>query len=223
MAKAKINPEFTYKTRDGQEVTDIQANTEKSADKYPFKATVNGRTEYYTGQGYYYANKSIDGLDLIKQPVRKPKVAKEEPVQQVAESKESSEIKPHRHHDLIVAWAKNPKLIIQYKSHFTPFDWKYVEYPEWDTDYEYRIKPEEPKLLTIIGADGKARSYPEPWVMPLNFGQEYFVPATSLLRQFSESYTWGGDEFDSDFQVQGRVHLTQKAAEAHAKAMLGID
>lgn len=37
--------------------------------------------------------------------------------------------------------------VIQFKSHFKPFEWIDDNNPSWSTSYEYRIKPEEKTTL----------------------------------------------------------------------------
>jgi hypothetical protein len=45
--------------------------------------------------------------------------------------------KPHKHRDLIIAWANGE--IIELKN---KYGWDYVDDPSWHEDVEYRIKPE---------------------------------------------------------------------------------
>jgi hypothetical protein len=47
-------------------------------------------------------------------------------------------MKPHKHAELIKAWADG--YTIQYKDGYGWWDW---DYPDWDGDDEYRIKPEQ--------------------------------------------------------------------------------
>lgn len=51
-------------------------------------------------------------------------------------------MKPHKHAELIKAWADGAK--IQFKYPMTS-DWVNVADPTWDERLEYRIKPEEKK------------------------------------------------------------------------------
>ena len=227
MAKAKINTEFTYKTRDGQEAKDVHFVDVNKDDPYMVCAKVNGYPEYFTERGHYFKDQ-IHTLDLIKQPVKKTKpVAK--PVQkEVMKTAGTPEViqqdgtsTQHVHHDMIVAWAKNTDLKVEFKSKHDG-SWVKDARPDWDDEYEWRFKPEEPKLLTIIGADGKARSYPEPCRVKPSEGQEYSVacPTDTTL---SCSVRWWNDKCDIEWFDRGLVHLTKQAAELHAKAMLGID
>ena len=232
MAKAKINPEFTYKTRDGQDVTDVRFNNED--DSYPIYADVDGWLRSYTIQGYYYNVNNVSDFDLIKQPVKKTKPVakpvKKEVMKTAGTTVNATTIAPevnqvqtqgvqHKHHDMIVAWAKNPKLEVEMLL-VTSGKWTASKNTSWHEEFEYRFKPEEPKLLTIIGADGKARSYPEPCKVIPEVDSVYYTP--SVTNQPS-CVTWMNDHVDNDWFNTGIVHLTEEAAELHAKAMLGID
>ena len=229
MSKAKINPDFTYKTRDGQEVTEVSFTDVKEDDPYVVCAKVDGCYEYFTEQGYYYKGR-IHHLDLIKQPVKKTKPEVKQAQKEVVKNASTPEvvqqetITQHIHHDMIVAWAKNTDLKVQFKSKCGD-GWITDESPSWDEGYEWRFKPEEPKLLTIIGVDGKARSYPEPCRVKPNYNREYFVPVITFLPSdtLSQLLVWIGGDFDEGHFSKSLVHSTKEAAELHAKAMLGID
>ena len=226
MAKAKINPAFTYKTRDVQEVTNLRTNSGDSV--YPFIAEVVGIPRTYTARGYYYPDAGLCCFDLIKQPVKKVKQTKTELPSNSNVARQPNDIPevniPHKYHDLIVAWAKNPNIKIQFKSNYEPYDWKDIVQPSWEVEYEWRIKPEEPKLLTIIGADGKARSYPEPCKVKPSLETNHYFPIFSTKNLvFTDCYIWLNDETDSMLFNKSFIHLQKEAAELHAKAMLGID
>jgi len=45
---------------------------------------------------------------------------------------------PHKHHDLIVAWAAGAEIEVQEPSDFI---WHTTPSPQWDISREYRIKP----------------------------------------------------------------------------------
>ena len=225
MAKAKINPAFTYKTRDGKEVTELKIVQESS---YPVSAKVNGIEKSYTLQGHYYNAKNISGYDLIKQPAKKvnlPSVSNIARQQNGIPEDTTPQVTQHKHHDLIVAWAKNPKLQTQFKSpHDNGWYNNHISDPHWYEENEYQFKPEEPKMLTIIGADGKARSYPEPCKVKLDRYQGYFLASIGrACGDYFDKISWTNDSYDNVCLQKGLVHLTKEAAELHAKAMLGID
>jgi hypothetical protein len=218
MAKAKINQEFTYKTRDGQEVTDVGFTGVNGDDPYVVCASIDGYPEFYTERGHYYKGQ-IHSLDLIKQPVKKVKPVVKETQEEIMKNTSTPEVVQHIHHDMIVAWAKNPSQQVQSKT-ASSLSWYDTEFPEWRKSQEYRFKPEEPKLLTIIGADGKARSYPEPYKVKPKYDTVYYCP--DVINSAS-SNTWWNDSADNEWFRLGLIHITKEAAELHAKAMLGID
>lgn len=49
-------------------------------------------------------------------------------------------MKPHKHKDLIHAWADGAHIQRLYHYPNNP-TWKDVQYPDWDTRENYRIKP----------------------------------------------------------------------------------
>lgn len=55
-------------------------------------------------------------------------------------------MKPHKHADLIKAWADGAK--IEFKNH-VDLSWSYIDKPAWHEDFEYRIKPETPPFEMI--------------------------------------------------------------------------
>ena len=213
--QSKINPSKTYKTRSGLTVKDIEISQHPD---YPVTAKIMGFSDdnylhCFTATGQYYEDVEGCDLDLIEV---KPK---EESLK--AEVTQHVHTAPRIHHDLIIAWAKNPNLNFQFKSKCGD-GWITDEEPYWSPYYEYRIKPQEPKLLTIIGSDGKARSYPEPCKEPLKEGTYYYV---SCVKDITPEWRaiWSEDGSDYKWLNSGIVHLTEEAATQHAKAMLGMD
>ena len=56
----------------------------------------------------------------------------------------------HKHYELIMAWANGAE--IEYLSkNGNGASWKYIEFPAWSEDKEYRIKP-EPKPDVVLYA-----------------------------------------------------------------------
>jgi hypothetical protein len=51
--------------------------------------------------------------------------------------------KPHKHADIIKAWADGAKVQVKNVSISQAADWLDVNNPSWDTANEYRIKPRE--------------------------------------------------------------------------------
>ena len=62
-------------------------------------------------------------------------------------------MKPHKHAELIKAWADGIQIQAKHISHLDWNDWHNRFMPNWDDDlYTYRIKPEpkpEPKKVTM--------------------------------------------------------------------------
>jgi hypothetical protein len=58
---------------------------------------------------------------------------------------------PHKHRDLIIAWANDKSLEIQYET--TDHEWRDASSPAWNEDYGYRIKPEVIRYRVAIFSD----------------------------------------------------------------------
>ena len=86
-----------------------------------------------------------------------------------------------------------------------------LKHPEWREDFEYRRKP---KTITVNGIE-----VPEPVRKAPKFREKFFLvnPASPTL--FNE-YSWSDHEYDNGWLNKGLIHLTEKAAIAHAKALL---
>jgi len=69
-------------------------------------------------------------------------------------------MKPHKHCELIKAWADGKQIEIKYDGIWT--DWVFSESPRWLEKQEYRIKP-EPKPDVVI----------ETWIQPSSKNQIY--------------------------------------------------
>lgn len=56
-------------------------------------------------------------------------------------------MKPHKHAELIKAWADGAEIQDRYKFGYGDWtDWVDNDEPTWQFDHEYRIKPDEPRL-----------------------------------------------------------------------------
>ncbi len=66
----------------------------------------------------------------------------------------------HKHHDLIIAWAKGAaiqQLCFHITSKNYQENWCFCPYPRWeDKDAQFRIKPSEPTELEKLKAEHKA-------------------------------------------------------------------
>jgi hypothetical protein len=124
-----------------------------------------------------------------------------------------SKKKPHKHADLIHAWADGAE--IQFKGLEGWFD---ACNPDWLDDTEYRIKP---KTININGFE-----VPEPVREPLERGRVYFiVSVTSVNSSDSCGYIkhfWKDDQSDRYWLQAGLIHLTPEASIQHTKALLSF-
>lgn len=83
-------------------------------------------------------------------------------------------VKEHRHHDLIVAWAKDPKnTVIQC---LITNVWISVT-PDWDELYEYRIKP---KMREVTRYN---------WVIRIATGGYYVTGTTYSVEEVTRHFT----------------------------------
>ena len=61
---------------------------------------------------------------------------------------------------------------------------------------------------------------PKPQQKPLEYGTRYYIP--SLMKCMSVYTTWKGTEFDLECLQLGLVHLSEKAAKKHSKAVRSL-
>lgn len=68
-------------------------------------------------------------------------------------------MKPHKHAELIKAWADGAEIQVSIDGNKPWHDFENNESPSWSTEYEYRIKP-EPKhdVVTSVRVIGKGAS-----------------------------------------------------------------
>jgi hypothetical protein len=59
-----------------------------------------------------------------------------------------NEMKPHKHAELIKAWADGAEIQYRYQNFI---DWYDIENPNWDVTKEYRIKPAEKVVRWLWG------------------------------------------------------------------------
>jgi hypothetical protein len=157
-----------YRDRNGElvEIVDYQADPH-----YPF---IGGNGNNYMESGRW-ARLSEDQRDLIEEVI--------EPAQEPVK-------KPHKHAELIKAWADGAE--IQYKC-LASGEWKHIEgdAPSWCDEFEYRIKPQEfpqwRKDLAQALEDGKVVQVKlfDKWVNT-DLDSEYFL--YSLRDLVEESY-----------------------------------
>ena len=85
--------------------------------------------------------------------------------------------------------------------------------PAWDNKWEYRRKP---KTININGFE-----VPEPMRESPEIGTTYYYVDFSL-KNHVDDFMWDGGDFDMALLKSGALHLTQEAAEIHAKALLSF-
>lgn len=125
-----------------------------------------------------------------------------------------SEKKPHKHADLIHAWANGAE--IQFKG---AEGWFNARNPTWHDDTEYRIKP---KTININGFE-----VPQPVTKPLEKGQIYYIVSITNVNAINRcdayiKHFWKDDEIDRAWLQAGLIHLTIEAASLHTKALLSF-
>lgn len=89
-----------------------------------------------------------------------------------------------------------------------------VAHPEWNTNHEYRRKPQ---TITVNGF-----TVPKPMATaPARRASYYLASLTRSDYYFADN--WSDTTYENLLLERGLIHATQEAAIAHAKAMLGID
>jgi hypothetical protein len=78
-------------------------------------------------------------------------------------------MKPHKHADIIKSWADGAQIQV-----YVDMGWRDIDRPTWSSQYEYRIKPDEPKPPVVrwlwsnkdgvvnleLMSEDEAKSYP---------------------------------------------------------------
>lgn len=122
----------------------------------------------------------------------------------------------HKHYDLIVAWAENPRQKVWYKG---SDDWRPVEIsPSWRYEYDWHIGEHPPKRKIMIG-DVEIDA---PETVAPDYGTDYFVADPSDELYVGVALDWDGDDYDIQVLKCGLVHLNKEAAIAHAKALIKV-
>lgn len=117
--------------------------------------------------------------------------------------------KPHKHAEVIKAWADDPEQGVQFFDHIHE-KWLDVETISWVPTLQYRIKP---KTININGYE-----VPEPVRVALNKGDTYYMvsPYGAGLME------WHGNAFDFELLKNGAIHLTRDAAMKHHEAIFSF-
>lgn len=126
------------------------------------------------------------------------------------ENKGTNMTKPHKHKDLIVAWANGET--IQYWNDELQ-SWRNCSHPDFNFDCKLRVKP---KIILINGIE-----VPAPEQQALDIGTLYYTPSMWSDYQYRR-WLWTNDGEDKRSLSRGLVHLTKEAAEQHTKALLSF-
>ena len=86
--------------------------------------------------------------------------------------------------------------------------------------HDFRIKPTQPRRLSVTLASGEVVSWPEPVREALKDGDQWFAVSA---RWFTGQSTWVGSNHDFECLAFGNVHLTREAAQEHADALRKIN
>ena len=121
-------------------------------------------------------------------------------------------LRKHRHSEMIKQWLEDDSLEVEI---FLAGKWHDVgrDYPNWSKDAEYRFKP---KMITV-----GEHSFPEPMRVAPEAGAWVYLPNILGKCVYVDTH-WLGDESDVMLLKRGLVHLTQAAAEAHARVLLSL-
>ena len=95
--------------------------------------------------------------------------------------------------------------------------WRTMRRTDWFTDKRYRYQPKQ----DIIVINGFAITKPQTIAPELY--SDYFVPDTAeRTKKYHQKLYWSGSDLDYRFLQEGVLHLTEKDAIKHAKALISI-
>ena len=119
----------------------------------------------------------------------------------------------HKHYDLIVQWASDPEAYNVQCRWSSDGDWRPCDAPMWEAKVEYRLIPKR-KMWHLNGVE-----FPAPETEAPKQGAVYWYPTPTSSWSLAAWSIWKG-EGEKSLLRNGLVHLTEEAAEAHARAML---
>ena len=99
-------------------------------------------------------------------------------------------MKPHKHSALIKQWADGHKVEILSR---VDGGWHDEEYPDWDEDYEYRIKPIEKVVRWLWAFKYSGIWYTHNQYLTDDESEEWFKEHEAT---FSKKLEWSREEFD---------------------------
>jgi hypothetical protein len=122
---------------------------------------------------------------------------------------QKAEKKPHKHAELIKAWADGTVIQSFYEG-----EWNDVmdNKPSWDEDIKYRVK-EQSKYIKVNGM-----KVPEPYRVKPEPGTLYYTPV--LNRNGDDCFEWHGDKFDNRMFKSGQCFKTHEDAVLAYNAMI---
>ena len=98
-------------------------------------------------------------------------------------------MKPHKHAELIKAWADGAEIQYRYQNFI---DWYDIENPDWDVSKEYRIKPAEKVVRWLwVRKDMHGTWIPTSCYLT----EDEFRHATPEGREYKK-LEWSREEFD---------------------------
>lgn len=121
----------------------------------------------------------------------------------------------HPHYDLIVKWAQDTSQKVWFYDDCRGAWIMLTSYLAWQPDLKYHVGPTPPKTMRTLGG----LEYPAPETEAPETNTRYYLPAL-----YSDWYytiaRWDNSPGDNKYLEAGLVHLTEEAAEAHARAIL---
>ena len=118
--------------------------------------------------------------------------------------------KAHKHKDLIIAWANGETIQLWGGD---KHGWLDILDPSFNCNTKFRVKPE---IILINGIE-----VPAPVTDKLELHQSYYTPSLVGF-SFYNPRAWSNSVIDGDNLRRGIVHLSEEAAEQHAKALLSF-
>ncbi len=115
----------------------------------------------------------------------------------------------HKHAALIQQWLDDDSLIVERKA--GDGNWYKQTDCFWNEESEYRFKP---KMIRCGDLE-----FPEPMRVAPELDTRFWL-ATTLEDVLV--YRWENDAFDQKVLSRGICHLTEEAAEAHARALIAL-
>ena len=95
-------------------------------------------------------------------------------------------MKPHKHAELIKAWADGAEIEVKHTANQLWWD---AKPPLWDLDYKYRIKPvEKKKVIRYLWAYGTETYRYQ--------GSTFLSDAEARMQGFTKRLDWSATEFE---------------------------